>query len=221
MQFCPPSPPIPYTSPRAVPASNTLSTLPNPQVYDQGNLNADGFGLGWYANDEVDDVTPCVFSDVGPAWHNKNLHNIAKKITSPVIFAHVRAAGPGMSLCTCSCHPFSCGRYLFMHNGQVAGFKQIRRGLMNRLSDVAFNFAVANSASDSALAFAIFIDALPVDPLEEAPSSVIRDTLVRTIEVNAHPGCYAPGSQRMIPSATYQTRLSARAWTTTGCSARL
>jgi hypothetical protein len=44
------------------------------QVYDVGNLNADGFGLGWYTNDAEDaDVTPCVFTDVGPAWNNKNL----------------------------------------------------------------------------------------------------------------------------------------------------
>jgi glutamine amidotransferase len=43
------------------------------QVYDVGALNADGFGLGWYTNETEDDVTPCVFTDVGPAWNNKNL----------------------------------------------------------------------------------------------------------------------------------------------------
>jgi predicted glutamine amidotransferase len=146
-------------------------------VYDQGNLNADGFGLGWYSaetdgkEDNPDNLSPCVFTDVGPAWGNRNLHRLCQKIISPIIFAHVRAAGPGMSVNEDACHPFEWGRYLFMHNGQVAKFGKIRRKLMDSLSQCAYDHCIANSASDSALSFALFIDQLedpfaPISPQE-------------------------------------------------------
>ena len=66
---------------------------------------------------------------------------------SGVILAHVRAAGPGMGVCHCSCHPFEFGRFLFMHNGQVAGFGKIRRKLMSSLNSCAYDFAIANSVT--------------------------------------------------------------------------
>ena len=49
-----------------------------------------------------------------------------------------------------NCHPFQWGRYLFMHNGVVAGFMQIRRKLLAQLSDAAYN-AVQSFHSDSAI----------------------------------------------------------------------
>ena len=69
-----------------------------------GNLNADGFGIGWYTNPSpcearmhgVDKVTPCTFKSITPAWNNDNLVRLATKIYSPLVFAHVRAAYPGM-----------------------------------------------------------------------------------------------------------------------------
>ncbi|EKX53757.1 hypothetical protein GUITHDRAFT_64281, partial [Guillardia theta CCMP2712] len=151
------------------------------QVYDLGNLNADGFGLGWYSQDDSEDVTPCVFTEVGPAWHNRNLHRLACKVRSSVIFAHVRAAGPGMGVCHCSCHPFEYGRFLFMHNGQVAGFKKIRRELMDTLSQCAYDFCIANSASDSALAFALFIDQLD-DPHAAISPQHMKMKLTKVIQ---------------------------------------
>jgi glutamine amidotransferase len=165
------------------------------QVYDRGNLNADGFGLGWYmAHDketeqfEEEDLRPCVFTEVGPAWHNRNLHRLCQKICSPIIFAHVRAAGPGMGVCHCACHPFEWGRYLFMHNGQVACFGKVRRRLMDSLSDAAYDFCIANSASDSALSFALFIDQLedpytPISPQQlQKFLTVVITTLTRALD---------------------------------------
>ncbi len=45
---------------------------------------------------------------------------------SPLVFAHVRAAYPGMPVSEQNCHPFSYSRYMWMHNGVVAGFAQVR-----------------------------------------------------------------------------------------------
>ena len=48
---------------------------------------------------------------------------------------------------------------------------------MRDLSDCAFNFAIAHSASDSALAFALFIDLLE-DPMAAIPVSTLCAKLV-------------------------------------------
>jgi len=159
------------------------------EVYDRGHLNADGFGLGWYTGEAQDpedvtpeDLMPCVFTEVGPAWHNRNLHRLCQKIRSPILLAHVRAAGPGMGVCHCACHPFEWGRYLFMHNGQVAGYGKIRRGLLNSLSQCAHDFCIANSASDSALSFALFIDQLE-DPLAPISPQELQRKLVKVIQI--------------------------------------
>ena len=52
------------------------------------------------------DPTPCTFTSITPAWNNDNLGRLACKITSPLVFAHVRAAYPGMPVSEQNCHPF-------------------------------------------------------------------------------------------------------------------
>ena len=106
------------------------------------------------------DPTPCVFTSVTPAWNNENLGRLARKIASPLVFAHVRAAMPGMAVNEQNCHPFAHGRYLWMHNGVVAGFGLIRRRLVAALSDEAYD-AVQSFHSDSSVAFAVFLSHLP------------------------------------------------------------
>eukprot|EP00922_Rhytidocystis_sp_ex-Travisia-forbesii_P053451 GHVS01079251.1.p1 GENE.GHVS01079251.1~~GHVS01079251.1.p1 ORF type:complete len:121 (+),score=16.51 GHVS01079251.1:354-716(+) len=86
---------------------------------------------------------------------------IAEKTVSPLVLAHVRAAGPGSGTPTeLNCHPFSCGKFLFMHNGCIGDFEKIRRRVLSGLSEVAFNFAVSNQCIDSVLIFAVFIEQL-------------------------------------------------------------
>ena len=58
---------------------------------------------------------------------------------SPLVFAHVRAAYPGMPVSEQNCHPFQWGRYMWMHNGVVGGFMKIRRALLASLSDAAYD----------------------------------------------------------------------------------
>jgi hypothetical protein len=82
--------------------------------------------------------------------NNENLNRLATKLESGLIFAHVRAAYPGMPVSEQNCHPFQWGRYMFMHNGVVAGFMAIRRELLATLRDAAYN-AVQSFHSDSAV----------------------------------------------------------------------
>jgi glutamine amidotransferase len=79
-------------------------------------LNGDGFGVGWYlgADGLGLDPTPGVFTSIQPVWSSENLNQLARKVRSGLVFAHVRAASaPPVS--ETNCHPFASGRFLFMH----------------------------------------------------------------------------------------------------------
>jgi hypothetical protein len=143
-----------------------------------GNLNGDGFGIGWYppaSSASNKDSTPCVsgsdrdavvgrrvvrvtrgcprtvvvspaptsvpnlhlppqpppspplcspplpplparlclqvYTSITPAWNNDNLNRLATKLESGVIFAHVRAAYPGMPVSKEATHPFQWGEH--------------------------------------------------------------------------------------------------------------
>jgi len=128
----------------------------------KSSLNGDGFGVGWYSAastpDRVDEK-PCVYTSVLPAWNNNNLARLAEKVESPLVFAHVRAAYPGMPVSDQNCHPFVFGNYMFMHNGNVGDFYKVRRRLLAGLSLEAYN-SCQSFHSDSAVCFAVFLNQL-------------------------------------------------------------
>ena len=54
--------------------------------------NGDGFGIGWYGTGD----TPGLYHCVEPAWNERNLRELAAHVTSPLVFAHIRASSaPG------------------------------------------------------------------------------------------------------------------------------
>jgi predicted glutamine amidotransferase len=86
--------------------------------------NGDGFGVGWYGKQE----SPAVFHSIEPAWNDRNLRELAGHITSPLVFAHIRAS-TGSPVQQTNCHPFRHGRWLWMHNGFLDGFAKVKRDL--------------------------------------------------------------------------------------------
>jgi predicted glutamine amidotransferase len=86
--------------------------------------NGDGFGVGWYGEPE----TPAVFRSIEPAWNDRNLRELSGHIESGLVFAHIRAS-TGSPVQQTNCHPFRNGHWLFMHNGFVDGFHEIKRDL--------------------------------------------------------------------------------------------
>jgi glutamine amidotransferase len=87
--------------------------------------NGDGFGIGWYGNGE----TPALFKSVDPIWNDRNLREISSQICSPLVFAHIRAS-TGTPVQQTNCHPFRYGKWLWMHNGQIARFAEVKRDLV-------------------------------------------------------------------------------------------
>jgi len=86
--------------------------------------NGDGFGVGWYGSED----TPALFHSMEPAWNDRNLHELARHISSPVVFAHIRAS-TGTAVQQTNCHPFRHGRWLWMHNGAIRDFQRVKRDL--------------------------------------------------------------------------------------------
>jgi glutamine amidotransferase len=87
--------------------------------------NGDGFGIGWYGIGD----TPGVFHSIEPAWNDRNLRDLAAHLESPLVFAHIRASS-GTPVQQTNCHPFRHGRWLWMHNGAIAQFHDVKRELM-------------------------------------------------------------------------------------------
>ena len=87
--------------------------------------NGDGFGIGWYGMG----AEPAVFKSVHPAWNDRNLREIAAHVRTPLLFAHIRASS-GSPVQRSNCHPFRHGHWLWMHNGVLNGFREIKRDLV-------------------------------------------------------------------------------------------
>ena len=87
--------------------------------------NGDGFGIGWYGAGG----TPGVFHSIEPAWHDRNLRHLAAHVDSPLVFAHIRASS-GSPIQQTNCHPFRHGRWLWMHNGLIREYHQVKRDLV-------------------------------------------------------------------------------------------
>ena len=87
--------------------------------------NGDGFGVGWY---DEHSPTPGLFRSVEPAWSDRNLRELSQHVRSGVVLAHVRATS-GTAVQQTNCHPFRHDRWLFMHNGFLAGFGAMKRDL--------------------------------------------------------------------------------------------
>lgn len=113
-------------------------------------LNGDGFGVGWYVPEL--NFEPITFVSVNPAWSNRNLRNIAPKIKTDCLIAHVRAASVG-DVSESNCHPFQYKNMLMAHNGGVEEFTKIKRHLRHPLSDELYNWIKGQTDSEHIFAF--------------------------------------------------------------------
>lgn len=91
-------------------------------------VNGDGFGFGWYPTGAPPGTEPSLFHSTEPAWNDQNLRELSRAIESPLFFAHVRAAA-GPPIQQTNCHPFRHENWLFMHNGAISGWKELKRDL--------------------------------------------------------------------------------------------
>ena len=140
-----------------------------PEEMMSGVVNADGFGVGWYAPWSGEE--PAVYRSVSPLWADRSFAGMAGKIRSSAVFAAVRSATPGLPAEESGVPPFASGPFTFMHNGAIEGF---RHGPMRRLRDSLGEGSYAGllGVTDSETIFALALDRLgegagPGEALEE------------------------------------------------------
>jgi glutamine amidotransferase len=90
-----------------------------PRMQRHGTVNADGFGIGWYA---AGDPVPARYRRAFPIWGDASLPDLARVTRSAAVLAAVRDATPGTALGEAAAAPFASGTWLFSHNGRLAGW---------------------------------------------------------------------------------------------------
>lgn len=157
--------------------------------------NVDGFGIGYYtgATAEFNDDNisrPCVYRNTRPPLNDLNLLSLCAHTATQCVFAHIRA-GTGMSpTVETNNHPFIFGRYLFMHNGSITNFHQIKISLLQKLSRKAYEnvFGTTDTEHLAALFFTHLGDdwdrERSIDELKQAMKTTIDDVLA--LVANTH-----------------------------------
>ncbi len=87
-----------------------------PRRQRRGLLNADGWGVGFYAPDTSE---PVRWRSTRPLWGDTSFASVARVLASGAVLAAVRSATAGMPLDESATAPFTDGRWLLSHNGQV------------------------------------------------------------------------------------------------------
>jgi predicted glutamine amidotransferase len=126
--------------------------------------NGDGFGVGWYGDGEV----PGLYRSIEPAWNDRNLRELAAQIRSRLVLAHVRAS-TGTPVQQTNCHPFRHGRWLWVHNGALAGFHEMKRELVLAVDPALY--PDIEGSTDSELFFYL---ALTFGLEDDPPAAVAR-----------------------------------------------
>ncbi|MFJ3876424.1 ergothioneine biosynthesis protein EgtC [Streptomyces sp. NPDC090077] len=84
-----------------------------------GTVNADGFGVGWYAED---DPVPARYRRAGPVWGDPGFADLTRVVRSGAFLAAVRDATLPGADGEAAAAPFASGPWLFSHNGAVRGW---------------------------------------------------------------------------------------------------
>jgi len=115
-----------------------------------GTVNADGFGAGWYP---AGAGPPIRYRRAVPIWADAAFAALAREVRSGAVLAAVRSATVGMPIVETACAPFATGRWLFSHNGMVAGWPHSVAGLAAPLP--VTDLLTLEAPTDSALLWAL------------------------------------------------------------------
>ena len=123
-----------------------------PRMQRHGTVNADGFGIGWYASG---DPVPARYRRAVPIWGDPSLPDLARVTRLSAVLAAVRDATVGTALGEAAAAPFASGSWLFSHNGLLAGWPASAAGLARVEPLLALE-----AMTDSAFLWALVVDRL-------------------------------------------------------------
>jgi len=123
-------PPVPLRSVLTDPPPALYRQAWAPRMQRHGTVNADGYGVGWYADG---DPVPARYRRAVPIWDDASLPDLARVTRSGAVLAAVRSATPGTALGESAVAPFASGTWLFSHNGVLRGWPSAADRLSARL----------------------------------------------------------------------------------------
>ncbi|MEU9207308.1 ergothioneine biosynthesis protein EgtC [Streptomyces sp. NPDC048415] len=167
-----------------------------PRRQRHGTVNADGFGVGWYADG---DPAPARYRRTGPIWGDQSFADLARVVRAGALLAAVRDATVGGADGEAAAAPFAAGPWLFSHNGAVLGWPGSLAPLVQGLP--AVELLSLEARCDSALVWALMLHRLRGGDDE---SQALADTVLEVAEA-------APGS-RLNLLLTNGGTISATAW---------
>jgi len=98
------------------PPSSLLVQSYAPRRQRHGTVNADGWGVGWWAPERAG---PARWRAATPLWGSASFASVAPAVSSTCVLAAVRSATVGMPVDETAAAPFTDGRWLLSHNGRV------------------------------------------------------------------------------------------------------
>lgn len=143
----------------------------------QSQEHRDGWGVAWYLAG-----TPHVIKGTSPAIEDAIFSRLSGIVASETVLAHLRLATAG-EVNVLNSHPFQHGRWVFAHNGKIAGFARQRETLRAMLPPTLRRFVLGDT--DSELLFYLFVAALtreaelhrpgtPIDAIGRALAEVVQ-----------------------------------------------
>ncbi|MFD8306387.1 ergothioneine biosynthesis protein EgtC [Streptomyces sp. NPDC059690] len=173
-------PPEPLGSLLVEPAHSLYRQSWAPRHQRYGTVNADGFGVGWYAEG---DPVPARYRRAGPIWADLSFADLARVVRTDALLAAVRDATLSGADAEAAAAPYAAGPWLFSHNGAVRGWPQSLAPLAERLP--AVDLLSLEARNDSALVWALVLARLR-DGDDEGQA--LADTVLEVAEA-------APGSR--------------------------
>ncbi|WP_405792787.1 ergothioneine biosynthesis protein EgtC [Streptomyces sp. NBC_01506] len=126
-----------------------------PRRQRHGTVNADGFGVGWYADG---DPLPARYRRPGPIWGDQSVVDLARVVSSGAVLAAVRDATEAGADGEAAAAPFAAGPWLFSHNGAVRGWPSSLAPLAAVLPPA--ELLSLDARTDSALVWALVLHRL-------------------------------------------------------------
>ncbi|MER7045111.1 ergothioneine biosynthesis protein EgtC [Streptomyces jumonjinensis] len=189
-------PPLPLGELLIAPEHGLLRQSWAPRRQRHGTVNADGFGVGWYADG---DPVPARYRRAGPIWGDLSFADLARVVRSRAVLAAVRDATLAGADGEAAAAPFAGGPWLFSHNGAVSGWPGSLAPLVRTLP--ADELLSLEARSDSALLWALVLRRLRDG---DGPGQALADTVREVAEA-------APGSRLNFLLTDGET-IAATAW---------
>ncbi|MER7971663.1 ergothioneine biosynthesis protein EgtC [Streptomyces sp. NPDC096080] len=167
-----------------------------PRRQRHGTVNADGFGVGWFADG---DPVPARYRRAGPVWADLTFADLTRVVRSGSLLAAVRDATLPGADGEAAAAPFSAEGYLFSHNGAVPGWPGSLAPLVPALH--AADLLSLEARNDSAFVWALVLAGLRAG---DDPGRALAGAVTEVAEA-------APGARLNLLLAGADT-IAATAW---------